>query len=56
MRQNLTGELEFAQAQRAAAAESAGIMRLRPVAELDFTIWGRVDDDEDDDSAAAAAA
>ena len=31
-------------------------MRLRPVAELDFTIWGRVDDEDDDDSAAAAAA
>lgn len=31
-------------------------MRLRPVAELDFTIcWGRLDDDSDSAAAAAAA-
>ena len=31
-------------------------MRLRPVAELDFTIWGRLEDDDDDSKVAAAAA
>ena len=31
-------------------------MRLRPVAELDFTIWGRLDDDDDNRVAAVAAA
>ena len=31
-------------------------MRLRPVAELDFTIWGRLEDDDDDDRAVASAA
>ena len=31
-------------------------MRLRPVAELDFTIWGRLEDDDDDRAVAVAVA